>query len=46
MLHFVIVACMTDNREFVKGDTPTKPVKGRKTQEETLTTFVGCVVSI
>ena len=39
MLHFVVVACMTDNREFVKGDTPTKPVKGRKPQEENANDF-------
>ena len=39
MLHFVVVACMTDNREFVTGDTPTKPVKGRKTQEENTNDF-------
>ena len=40
MLHFVVVAaCMAGNGEFSKGDTPTKPVKGRKTQEENANDF-------
>ena len=43
VLHFVVVvvvACMADNGEFAsKGDTPTKPVKGRKSQEENASDF-------
>ena len=48
---------MADNREFalkgyiyfflLKGDTPTKPVKGRKSQEEKANDFCGlCGVNL
>ena len=40
VLHFVVVACMADNGEFVKkGVMSTKPVKGRKSQEENANDF-------
>lgn len=39
VLNFVLASCMADNGEFEKGDTPTKPVKGRKTQEENANDF-------
>ena len=41
VLHFVVVvACMADKGEFAsKGDMPTKPVKGRKSKEESANDF-------
>ena len=41
VLHFlVVVACMASNGEFSsEGDTPTKPVKGRKSHEENANDF-------
>jgi len=40
VLHFVVVACMVDKREFASNeDTFSKPVIGRKRREENANDF-------